>query len=324
MPPQPGVFPINYSGASHKGRHAPYPDVDMAPPYHQAGPSSRLHEDGKKEKRRKDISGKVGKEIHDRREDARHFSETISALHSTSLQLSMRPETNAMFKLRLYPLSLERSALLAQVEFEEKYAIECAEQAYNEERDRVEEEYKRGRERVRERLLEGIEDRRRRAREEKDGEGTVGDAALDSHSRPPITRKLRNKMGTSPPPTPHGALGAAQVNGPSGISHLPITSGPFLNPHSLSVDEIPSPFPLALTSTTTPSNANPAGGTGGGTTNGRRRPKGGGAHQHQNIGGLGKSITMLGASKDNEIESDLGDIRRGNKRRRAVQMGKSS
>lgn len=79
-----------------------------------------------------------------------------------------------MYKLRLYPLSLERSALLAQLEFEERHQIECAETAYNEERDRVEEEWKRGRERVRERLLEGIEERRRRAREEKDGEGTSG------------------------------------------------------------------------------------------------------------------------------------------------------
>lgn len=79
-----------------------------------------------------------------------------------------------MFKLRLYPLSLERSAILASCEFEEKYAIDCAEQAYKEETDRVEEEYKKGCERVRERLLEGIEERRKRAREEKDGEGAVG------------------------------------------------------------------------------------------------------------------------------------------------------
>lgn len=83
-----------------------------------------------------------------------------------------------MFKLRLLPLSLERSALLAQFEAEERYAIECAQIAYDEERERVEEEWKKGRQRVRERLLEGIEERRRRAREEKDGEGTVGGSFL--------------------------------------------------------------------------------------------------------------------------------------------------
>ena len=48
------------------------------------------------------------------------------------------------------------------------------ETAYEEERDRVEEEWKRGRDMIRKRLLEGIDERRRRAREEKDGEGNVG------------------------------------------------------------------------------------------------------------------------------------------------------
>ena len=81
-----------------------------------------------------------------------------------------------MYKLRLYPISLERTALLTQLEFEERNAIDSADNAYNEERERVEEEFKRGRDRVKERLMEGIEERRRRAREEKDGEGTAGGA----------------------------------------------------------------------------------------------------------------------------------------------------
>ena len=79
-----------------------------------------------------------------------------------------------LYNLRLLPLTTERSATLAQLEMEERYAIDCAQTAYDEERERVEEEWKRGRERVRERLIEGIEDRRRRAREEKEGEGTTG------------------------------------------------------------------------------------------------------------------------------------------------------
>lgn len=149
---------------------------------------------------------------------------------------------------------------------------------------------------------------------------------MDSQTRPHITRKLRNKIGTSPPPTPLGAPGSAAFPNatPGAISNLPITSGPFLNPHSLSVDEIPSPFPLPLTSTTIPvggggavsnvsASANPTGG--------RRRPKGSGTHQSQAIGGLGKSLAMLSASKETEIEADLGEIRRGNKRRRAAVAG---
>jgi hypothetical protein len=210
--------------------------------------------------------------------------------------------------------------------------------SYEEERQRVEDEWRQGRDRVRVRLLEGIEERRRRAREEKEGEGTVGGTPHSSHSiliyvsfhiivsdssmeqsRPHITRKLRNKMGTSPPPTPLGA--PVQTNSTGIISTLPVTSGPFFNPHSLSVEEIPSPFPLPLTST-----AIPGGGSGAGAgsapapgPNGRRRPKGSGTHLSQAIGGLGKSLAALTGCKESEIENDLVEIRRANKRRRAAQ-----
>jgi hypothetical protein len=225
----------------------------------------------------------------------------------------------------LYPLSIERSALLAQLEVEERNSLESAEAAYELERERVEEEWKRGRDRIRERLLEGIEERRRRARDEKDGEGTVSgawaillllergiadalctEAALDSQSRPHITRKLRNRLGTSPPPTPL----ASYPNGvPIGMGPTP--PGPITNPHSLSVDELPSPFPLPLTATSLPNMA------AGNVSNngGRRRPKGGG-FQVQAVGGLGKSGASLTSCKESEIEGDLGEIRRGNKRRR--------
>jgi len=249
---------------------------------------------------------------------------------------------NSLFKLRLFPVSLERSAQLAQFEAEERYAIECAQIAYDEERERVEEEWKKGRQRVRERLLEGIEERRRRAREEKEGEGTVGDASLDSHSRPPITRKLRNKLGTSPPPTPHSgpnpnhsismsgsnafSFTSNNLIGSNGMStaHLPFTIGTFsfLNPHSLSVDELPSPFPLPLTSTNINNGgggaASGATGNNGPPNSSRRRAKGGGGNQGQALGGLGKSLLLLNTTKDTEIESDLGEIRRGSKRRRAA------
>lgn len=56
--------------------------------------------------------------------------------------------------------------------------MESVQTAYEEERERVEEEWRKGRDRIRERLLEGIEERRRRAREEKEGEGTVNGIVL--------------------------------------------------------------------------------------------------------------------------------------------------
>lgn len=104
----------------------------------------------------------------------RHFAESITELHAQSLQLAARPETLSAYNIRLYPLSIERSALIAQAALEEKNALDHIQISYNEEREKVEAEYKRGQERIRERLLEGIEERRKRAREEKDGDGTVG------------------------------------------------------------------------------------------------------------------------------------------------------
>lgn len=98
--------------------------------------------------------------------------ERAQELQALAVRLTTHPENVPAYQLRLYPLSLERSALLASSVFQERYALECVQTAYEEERERVEDEWRRGRERIRERLLEGIEERRRRAREDKDGEGT--------------------------------------------------------------------------------------------------------------------------------------------------------
>ena len=121
----------------------------------------------------------------------RHYAESISDLHSLSIQLATRPETSPQYQLRLYPISLERGALLSSIEFQERHALSVVQTAYEEERERVEEEWKRGRDRIRERMLEGIEDRRRRAREEKDGEGTVAGKCSISLSQ----RRFRFMLG---------------------------------------------------------------------------------------------------------------------------------
>lgn len=93
---------------------------------------------------------------------------------STALQLSARPDTSPLYALRLYPLSLERSALLAQCESEERRGLAIVDVAYEEEKIKIEEEREAGNSRVRERLLEGLEERRKKAREEKEGEGASG------------------------------------------------------------------------------------------------------------------------------------------------------
>ena len=48
---------------------------------------------------------------------------------------------------------------------QEKFALDCIQTAYEEERGKVEHEWEKGRELIRKRLFEGIEERRRRARE---------------------------------------------------------------------------------------------------------------------------------------------------------------
>lgn len=90
------------------------------------------------------------------------------------MQLAARPETSPAYNIRLLPLSTERSALLAQFAIEEKNALESTQAAYELETQKVQEEWEKGRAQIRQRLMEGIEERRRRAREEKDGEGTGG------------------------------------------------------------------------------------------------------------------------------------------------------
>ncbi|KIY44995.1 hypothetical protein FISHEDRAFT_50216, partial [Fistulina hepatica ATCC 64428] len=247
----------------------------------------------------------------------RQFTESITQLHNVTAQLSTHPESNRLYNIRLLPLSIERSALLASLDSEEKYALQGVHTAYAEERDRVEEEWRRGRERVRERLLEGIEEPHNR-RLPLPSTQIFSDASLDSQSRPPITRKLRNKGtsggGTSPPPTPLNGIHNPMLAGlgltPAvNIANVPVTTGPFLNPHSLSVDDLPSPFPLPLTATTAPRP------TDGGMNGRARRPKGAGVNG-QNMGGLGKALAHLSGCKELETDTDLGEIRRVSKRRR--------
>ncbi|KAI5121884.1 hypothetical protein M0805_001090 [Coniferiporia weirii] len=320
MPPQPGMFTIPYSSAQKTRANAVLDAHDANMAFHNSAlaSSSRMHDDPKKERKRREIAGRLGREMSDKKEVARQYTESISTLQSAALQLATRPHTAPSYLLRLYPLSLERSAHLAQLAAEEDYAHEAVRIAYEEERDRVEDEWRKGRDRVRERLLEGIEERRRRAREEKDSEG-ISDATLDSQSRSHITRKLRNKMGASSPPSSYAGYGYA-TGGPGTM--LPATVVPVPNPHSLSVDELPSPFPLPLTASTPAGGYSGGGGTnGGGGNSGQKRKHKGGGVQPQALTGLGKAIQQLTASKENDVENDLGEIRRGAKRRRAAATG---
>lgn len=260
------------------------------------------------------------------------YQESVRSYMVSSMHLASKPDLVPVYNLRLYPISLERSALLGQNQGDERHALENAQIAYEEERKMVEDEWKKGRDRLRARMLEGIEDRRRKAREEKDGEGTTADATLDLQSRPHATRKLRNKLPPgapplSPPPPlpstlpPDSSTTGIQLNGLLTSTTFTLST----NPLSLCIDELPSPFPLPLTassSSSVPSPANadpvPAAGSAKRRGGGNRNGGGGGGGAERVVGGLGKSLAGLAGAKEGEVESDLGDIRKSGKRRRAA------
>ncbi|THH08256.1 hypothetical protein EW145_g2838 [Phellinidium pouzarii] len=295
------MFTIPYASAQKNRANTALDAHDANMAFHNSAiaSSSRLHDDQKKDRKRREIVGRLGREISDKKEVTRQYAESISNLQLTALQLGTRPHAEPSYLLRLYPISLERSALLAQHASEEDYAHEAVRVAYEEERDRVEEEWRKGRDRVRERLLEGIEERRR----------------ARGRRRTERASALRNKMGASPPPSSYAGYTAGGIPGYT----LPATVVPVPNPNSLSVDELPSPFPLPLTAST-PTSGYTGGGVGGGGGGGggqKRKHKGGGV-QPQALTGLGKAIQQLTASKENEVENDLFEIRRSAKRRRAA------
>jgi hypothetical protein len=172
-PPQPGIFALPYT-STHKPRVAN--ELEMAYAHHSqshhsnhavAGPSSRVQGTWSMSSSKKQQLHVTKGAIDDGRKDRKR----------------KEPASVPLYNLHLYPISIERSALLAQYALEEQNSLACVQTAYEEERERVEEEWRKGHDRIRERLLEGIEERRRRAREEKEGEGTVGGILHSNQSR---------------------------------------------------------------------------------------------------------------------------------------------
>ncbi|KAG8745670.1 hypothetical protein FRC10_007367 [Ceratobasidium sp. 414] len=144
-------------------------------------------DESKKEKKRRDLTDRVAR-FADTKRDERAFVEQQNTLRALAHQLYTQPNTHPEFSLNLYPLTLERTANLNRIEAAEQAGIargtspsstalglklmpDTAEAAYEEEQEKIEEEWRQRRTRVQDRMLEAIEERRRKAREEKDGEG---------------------------------------------------------------------------------------------------------------------------------------------------------
>ncbi|KAG8723405.1 hypothetical protein FRC09_003471 [Ceratobasidium sp. 395] len=387
MPPQPGIFsqplhpstlpPDSARQKSLNPRVAPmYPSAhpsQSVPPnprdsYHsythattysrtqQPGPSEASgsiaglpgSDESKKEKKRRELANKVAQFAESKR-DERAFVEQQNTLRASAHQLYTQPNAHPEFSLKLYPLTLERTANLNRIEAAEQAGIARAEAAYEEEQEKIEEEWRQRRTRVQDRMLEAIEERRRKAREEKDGEG-AGESILDPQSRPHATRNSRHGQGISTPTLSEPAGASSALNGAIGIGMGGLsTAGMSRWPWALAgppvPEDQPSPFTLPLTSLNPPNsftvNARgkrvkdnkttgpidlavskalaPArtGWTGGWGTGTTSQSNGGGP----DVGAacmklMGRAVLMLAPAKDSEIESDLNEIRRGLKRRR--------
>ena len=105
-------------------------------------------------------------------------AELSTELVDAAYLLCTEASKDKLFNLSLYPITLERSARLNQATLDYEAALLHADQAHEEELNKLHEEWQTGRERVKERLLEGIEERRKRAREEKDGDGILNGISI--------------------------------------------------------------------------------------------------------------------------------------------------
>ncbi|KAG8925537.1 hypothetical protein FRC01_010039 [Tulasnella sp. 417] len=271
QPPNERVKVIRGSGGPHRRDST---DSDGG-----GGHANGIH---RKEKRRRIVPG--GRD-HSRERFHKFFMETRERLTVTNRILLANPSDSGEYALRMYPHSLERAALLSQIEHDEENGLESAQNAYDEEKTRVEDEWKKGKERIRERLLESLEERRKKAREEMASDGALADVPTFD---PPAPTRSSTRDRKPPPftlaaPHPFGAAGEDMV----------------------------SPFPLPLTSY--------AGGTGAWSAKGKRQ-RGVGAGGLT----LGKAIGSLQGLKESEIEADLGEVKKAVKRKRGTRQSSTT
>lgn len=233
----------------------------------------------------------------------RIYTNSLTTLTTFSRLLHQSPADSAAYSIRLYPLALERAALIDALELEEQHALDSIRTAWKAESSQIEDEYRKGKLRLKERVVEGLEERRRRAREEKEGDGVVSNG---KHPLAVKTHYTQLRMID----VPIESLGNMRnSSGPSRYTPPFVLTAPA--PYGLAPDDLASPFPLSLTSMQPPS--------GGGGAAANRKPR-----QNRNGGReggvltLGKAIAGITASKDAEVDHDLGEIRRAVKRRKAA------
>jgi hypothetical protein len=138
------------------------------------GTSYKVEGSSKKKREVNERVSKFGRDLSDRRDEV--YGNSITILSTQARVLHAHPGSSQSYNVRLYPLTLERAALLESIELEELYGLETARMNYEEEKEKIEDDWKRARERLKEKITDSLEERRRRAREERDGDGVVAPA----------------------------------------------------------------------------------------------------------------------------------------------------
>ncbi|GAA6002832.1 hypothetical protein JCM10207_007703, partial [Rhodosporidiobolus poonsookiae] len=239
----------------------------------------------------------------------------------------------------LHRLSMERANQQVNVRLFHQHQVASARRLYDAEVERIEDEYEAATKSVVERLLEGVEERRRRLAEEKEGEGVTIDTFLEAQ-RTHGTRRKGGKGGGSS--RVHGGAAAAQSGASNGAASPSESVNGGKDPAAagavdaatlgslLGLNGLADPFQLAA-SLLPASSASLAGsglsalsgvgptaslltGTlGKRKTGGRTQPGLPPAHflvQSGTYSQFGKSLAGLSALRGEEVEGDLGEMRR--------------
>ncbi|BGO99183.1 hypothetical protein NBRC10513v2_000288 [Rhodotorula toruloides] len=244
----------------------------------------------------------------------------------------------------LHRLSMERANEQLAIRLFHSHQVAAARRLYEAEVERIEDEYEAAMKGVVERLMEGVEERRRRLMEEKEGEGVTIDTFLETQ-RTHGTRRMRGngRMGGSSRPG-HGNGGTNGAASPSesvaggkdgssnGVDAAALGS-------LLGLSGLSDPFNLAAALLP---NSSAVAGSGAGSltalsgvgataslltgTIGKRKPGGRTqpglppAHflvQSGTYSQFGKSLAGLSALRGEEVEGDLGEMRRKRQRTNA-------
>jgi hypothetical protein len=141
-----------------------------------------IHNDSNRDRKRRETINKI-EILHDEswRTRDEKFSQLYKEYHNESAAVNSQPPSSAQYLLRIYPVTIERDALLEATEIDYQYKKGQAGRAYEAERESIEASYWEARDAVKSRLLGSIEERRRKLREEKEG-GDVITGTLTSLS----------------------------------------------------------------------------------------------------------------------------------------------